>query len=66
MAIAEEEPDLGDNWKLGDWEELDALGFKRTYSEVARGFIDGKDPPNAPRCSRLLPIDAEDDVWERL
>ena len=66
VPVSEEESGLEDSWKLGEWEKLDALGFKRTYSEVAQGFVDGKDPPNTPGCSRLTPSHTEDDSWEYL
>ncbi|KAF8452781.1 hypothetical protein L210DRAFT_3626791 [Boletus edulis BED1] len=66
MPVLAEEPDIGDSWELGEWEKLDALGFKRTYSEVARGLVDGKDPPNASGCSGHVPNNTEDDSWECL
>ncbi|KAG6380390.1 hypothetical protein JVT61DRAFT_8508 [Boletus reticuloceps] len=66
VPVLAEEPDIGDSWELGEWEKLDTLGFKRTYSEVARGFVDGKDPPNARGCSGLVPNNTEDDSWECL
>ena len=66
VPVSEEESGLEDSWKLGEWEKLDALGFKRTYSEVAQGFVDGEDPPNTPGCSRLTPSHTEDDSWEYL
>ena len=61
VPISEEESGLEDSWKLGEWEKLDALGFKRTYSEVAQGFVDGKDPPNTPGFALSR---TEDDSWE--
>lgn len=64
--MSEEELDIGDSWKLGDWEKLDAPSFKMTYSAVAQGFLDGKDPPNMPGCSRLTLSHIEDDSWEYL
>jgi hypothetical protein len=66
VPVSEEESGLEDSWKLGEWEKLDAWGFKRTYSEVAQGFVDGKDPPDMPSCSRLALSRTEDDSWECL
>ena len=66
VPISEEEPDLGDGWKLREWENLDVFGYQRTYSEVARGFVDGKDPPNKAGCPRIASNGAEDDPWEYL
>ena len=66
MPVSEEEPDLWDSWRLGDWVNLDVLGFKRTYSEVAQGFVEGKESLNTPGCSRLAPSRTEDDSWECL
>ncbi|KAF8551856.1 hypothetical protein OG21DRAFT_1512248 [Imleria badia] len=66
VPVSEEEPNLGDSSRLSEWETLDALGFKRTYSEVARSFVDGKDPPETPDSSRLAQSGTEDDSWEYL
>lgn len=66
VTILEEEADLEDSWGLREWETFDVWGLKRTYSEVAQGFVDGKDPPNTPGCSRLVSTRVEDDSWECL
>ena len=63
VPVTEEEPDLRDSWELGEWEKLDALGLKRTYSEVARGLVEGRDMPGR---SQFSPSHTEDDSWECL
>ena len=66
FPVPEEELELGDSSRLSEWEKLDALSFKRTYSEAAQGFVDGIDPPKTPGCSRVVRSGAEDDPWEYL
>jgi len=66
FPVTQEEPDLWDSWELGEWEKLDALGLKRTYSEVARGMVEGRNPPDTPGCFQFAPSQTEDDSWECL